>query len=144
MTRVLASLGLTFSVLSLLALPWSRYGDIEIALHRFPGWQVHAASALALQALVLWSLFRPGRLSRARLGAGIACAATTVASAIVLGSQYNNATAFFKDVIPLVWPTPGLGPFVAATAALVSLGALILAHVTGSRRAQPLRAAARG
>jgi len=123
-----ATIGAVLTALSLFVLPWSRYGDIEIPLTRFTGWPVYAVSALALQAIVAWALFLPARWPRARLAAGIVCAVTAVASAIVLGFRYDNAPDFFEDVMPLVIPTPGKGPMVAVLAALASAAGLVPAR----------------
>lgn len=143
MPRIIASLGLTLTVLSLLVLPWAHYGQEDFALYHFTGWPVHAASAVALQAIVAWALFRPARWPRARLIAGLACAVTAAASAIVLGSRYDNASDFFPEMVPLVMPHAGPGPFAAVLAAVIGAVSLLQAHAAHRRRTRPLPADAR-
>lgn len=150
MPRIIALAGLTLTLvltlLSLSVLSWAHYGQYDFALYRFPGWPVHATSALALQAIVAWTVFRPASPASRwpRLIAGIACALAAAGSAIVLGSHYDRGPDFFPDVIPMVMPSPGLGPFVAVLAALVSAGGLVQAHAVRSRPALPLQAGVGG
>ncbi|HZM82985.1 MAG TPA: hypothetical protein VFC19_45290 [Candidatus Limnocylindrales bacterium] len=134
MTRTIAlaggAVGAALTLLSIFVLPWSQYGDIEIPLNRFTGWPVYVASALAFLAVVAWALFLPARWPGARLAVAIACALAAVVSAIVLGSRYDNAPDLFDTLLPLamVKPAPGMGPFVAVLAVLVSAVGLVPAR----------------
>lgn len=119
------ALGASLTVMSLI-IPWSFYGDIDISLYRFNGWPVYAASAIALQVVVVSAQFLPGR--RAQAAAGFVCAAVAVVSAVALGSRYDNAPEFFDDVMPLmmVMPYPGPGSLAAVLAALANTASLLL------------------
>jgi hypothetical protein len=65
-----------------------------------------------------------GGLRGIGLRAGIVCGLVAAASAVVLGLRFDNAGDFFDDVMPLVMPSPGLGPFAAVLAVLFSLFSL--------------------
>jgi len=117
-------------LLTLIALitPWAFYGDIDISVTRFNSWPVYAVSAIVLQIVVVWAHFLPGRWPRARLWVGLACAVVAAASAIVLGSRYDNGPDFFDDVMPLVMvmPAPGPGSLAAVLAVVANTISLVL------------------
>lgn len=119
----LAGLAVVLSLLSVLLLPWAWYGNIAIPLHDLPNWGAHLGIVLAFYAALVWSLLAPaGRRTWPLIGvvcAGAAALATTVF--VTLG--YDNSSALFPGVVPMVNPRLGSAPFVAALAILLGLGA---------------------
>src|SRR5687768_210563 len=107
--RVVALIGFAGTGSAML-LPWAQYGDIDIALTRFPWWWVYAACAVALQLAVAWRLVRDGR--RVRI-TGVALGVATVAATVLVAVRYDDAPALFDTFIPLVFASIGIGAVLA-------------------------------
>ncbi|RKR85792.1 hypothetical protein BDK92_0001 [Micromonospora pisi] len=139
MPRILVPLGAATGVAgSLLSVvvPWAMYGSFDIPLTRFPGWQVYAASVLALHSCVTWALLVPaGRRSVLPLVVGAASGFVAAGSAMALAFRYDDGSALFPGVVPAVWPTPGPGPAVALLAIALAIGAVLASrHRSGPTR----------
>ena len=107
---------------SAIVLPWAQYGGIDVDLFRFPLWGLYIAAAIALQAVVLWRLVRDDR--RATI-AGIVLGLATIAAAVVVIFDYDNASTFFGPIVPMVIPRPGVGGPLAVLAAICSTVAAV-------------------
>ncbi|MFI6760962.1 hypothetical protein ACIBF5_17685 [Micromonospora sp. NPDC050417] len=121
-----AATGVAGSALSVAVLPWAVYGRFDIHLTRFPGWQFYVVSVLALHGCVAWALFVPaGRRSVVPLVVGAASAFVAAGSAMVLAFRYDDASALFPGVVPMVLPMPGPGPVAALLGIVAGIGAVL-------------------
>jgi hypothetical protein len=89
-------------------LPWAQYGDIDVPLDRFLGWGFYVTAAVALSLFLGWQLAIVTGDRRLLLLVGTGLCITTVGTAIAIMLHYDDATALFGPVVPLV--TPRLGP----------------------------------
>jgi hypothetical protein len=132
-TRVVAAvtvLAAFLSLLSMFVVPWAWYGDIDLRMHRLPSWAAHAGSVAVLYAAVGWTALATRRAVPLTVTACASVAA--VATTVVVARGYDNASALFQDVAPMVVPRLGPGPFLAVLAVLAGLGAAVVA-TTGTR-----------
>jgi hypothetical protein len=137
---VFAFAGLIGTIVAALALPWARYGGIEIELRRMPGWEFYGAGVAMLQLCVAWALLtrsRPGlRVPGGGLAGVVAGIATAVAAAAVT-LRYDDSVAIFGHIVPPIEPSPGLGGFLAIAAALASTVAVLNAVRAKDDRSSP-------
>lgn len=110
--------------------PWAHYGDFDVELSRLPWWWAYLGAAVVMHGSALLP---------ARVGAVVAAGfgVVAVASAVVVQTGYDDASAIFGDVVPLVVPRPGLGVLFAVTSAVAQAAGLragLRARVRGAVR----------
>jgi hypothetical protein len=124
------------------ALPWARYGGIEVRLYEIPGWPWFLAAAVAQQAAVLVTVSGPARRWRAVPAAfGLASGAVTAGLAVVTIVASHDPARVFGPVIPLVEPWLAAGGVAAVAAAMAGATASVIAGflVLGQSRDGPGR-----
>lgn len=109
-------------------LPWAYYGSIEMPIFRFPGWGWYVAAAVVFHATVLWRLMAPAR--RLGLVAGVVAGLLTIASAVVVASEYDEPSNFFDGIYPAVGPAVGPGAHIAVISAVVGIIGVVSARPT--------------
>jgi hypothetical protein len=132
-TRVVAAvtvLAALLSLLSMLVVPWAWYGDIDLRMHRLPNWTAHVGSVAVLYAAVAWTALAPVARRAVPLTVTACASAVAVATTAVVARGYDNASALFQDVAPMVAPSLGPGPFLAVLAVLAGLDAAVVATRT--------------
>lgn len=98
------------SLLSVFVVPWAWYGDMDVPLHRLPNWGVYVGGVVVLYvALVL------------PLAVAVCAGVVAVVTTVLVASGYDDAVALFPDVVPMVAPSLGPGPFLAVLAVLAGL-----------------------
>lgn len=105
-------------------LPWARWGSAEFPLSRLPWWGLYLGTAIAMHVSVAWFLFAKGRLRRVLRAVGLTLVGSTVVTAVLVMTHYDDASALFDKFVPLVYPIPGEGGLVALLAAALSAAAL--------------------
>jgi hypothetical protein len=124
----LAVVGAVGAVAAIFLLPWAHYGQLDVALHRFPLWGLYATAAAALNiaaalnATVGRVLLNNGARRWLRI-AGVGLGTVAAGAAVLVMTSYQDGTALIGPVVPLVLPTLGLGGPVALIAALCSTAA---------------------
>jgi hypothetical protein len=120
---VIAGVGFTAALLSVVAIPWAQYGDMEIPLWRFPAWSFFVIGMIAVYCCAAGSLIPKRRVSRIAIAAVMVSAAFTIAYAAVLMSRYADSDVLFSGPIPMVVPRLGIGGPIGVIAALTGAAA---------------------
>lgn len=136
LATAVAIAGAVGAVVAVVALPWAWYGAIDVKLHRFPLWGLHAFAAAALNVTVGWILVARGL--RLLWWVGVALCLATVGSAALVMTFYCDATALFGPVVPMVVPVLGPGGPVAVLAAVSSVTAIGVAWLAERNARAPV------
>lgn len=130
----------TVGTAAAVALPWARYGGIDIELFRFPNWGWYLAPAIALTVLTGWFVLRGPGPGTWPLLAGAALTVATAITAAAVMWRYDDSAALFDRFVPMVIPGIGPGGPVAVLAATLNWWALLLRWRAGVRGAAAMPA----
>lgn len=125
--RWIAAAGL-FALVVAAALPWARYGGIDIRLYQVSGWPWYVGAAVVQQAAVLATVSGPARRWRA-VSAALGLMSGTVAAALAVMTivASHDPVRVFGPVTPLVRPWIAAGGVAAVVAATAGTAASVVA-----------------